>query len=167
MLLPGKVDELLESEEQQVVGGYHQHVVVYVAALHGQQQVADGAQAGVVGLCAVVDDGDGLLVVLLLLPCLEDGGELVVSDDDVLVDVADGVDVVEHAPQDGVVAYLQQGLGMVAGQLTQSGGIACGNDDVLHILFLSPLQIVPRRRASPRTLGRSSRIRETVSGISP
>lgn len=113
----GVVDELTEGEEEQVVGRHHEQVVVDVELVHGEEQVADGPQSGVVGLCAVVDDRDGFGIVCRRLPLVEDGGEAVVRDDDMFGDVVDGVDIVEHPAEDRVVADLQQWFWEILGEL--------------------------------------------------
>ena len=98
-----------------------------------KKEITDGTQAGVVGLGAIVDDGQGLGIVLLAGPLFEDGGKLMISDDDVFIDIGDGIDVVQHAAEDGVVTNLQQGFGKILGQLTQAGGVTGGDDYGFHI----------------------------------
>ena len=107
LFLAGKVNKLAEGEEQQVVSSHHQQIFVNLQLIESKQQVADGSETGVVGLRPVVDDGDGLGVVLLSGPRAEVVGKLVVGDDDVLVNLGNGVNVVEHAPEDGATANLQ------------------------------------------------------------
>lgn len=99
-----------------------------------KKEVADGTEAGVVGLCTIVDDGQGLAIMLLLGPLFEDGGELVVRNDDVFIHIGDGVDVVQHTAENGVVTNLQQWFGKVLGQLTQSGGVTGGDDYGFHLV---------------------------------
>ena len=130
--LLGKVDKFLEREEQQIVCCDHQQVVVNVQLLHRKQQVADGTQAGIVGFCTVVHNGDGLLVVLFFRPLLKDGGKLMVRDHDMLVNLRNAVDVVQHTSKNGVLSYFQQRFRKVSGQLTQSGGITCCYHNILH-----------------------------------
>ena len=144
--LLGKVDELPETEEEEVVGGKNEKSlsptlphregaafpVTLFKTVYGMQQIADGSQAGVVGFGAIIDDGDGLGIVLLLGPLLKDGGELMVSDDDMLVDIGDGVDIIEHTAKNGVITYLEQWFGEVLGELAQAGGVTGGNDDGFH-----------------------------------
>ena len=55
-----------------------------------------------------------------------------VGDDDVLINLGDGVDIIEHATENGVFSYLEQGLGKVLGELTQTGGVACCYYDIFH-----------------------------------
>lgn len=130
--LQGEVHELLEGEKQEVIGSDYQHVVVDMQLVDGEKEVAHGTQTGVVGLGAIVDNGDGLGIALLRSPFAEDGGELVVGDEDVLIDLGDAVDVIEHAAQNGALADLQQGLGEVLGEFAQTGGVTGGYDDILH-----------------------------------
>ena len=99
-----------------------------------KKEVADGTEAGVVGLGAIVDDSQGFGIVLFAGPLFEDGGELVISDNDVFIDVGDGIDVVQHAAEDGVVTNLQQGFGEILGQLTQAGGVTGSDDDGFHLV---------------------------------
>ena len=104
-----------------------------VDVINSKEEIADGTQAGVVALGAIVDDGQGFGIVLLAGPLFEDGGKLMVSHNDVFIDVGDGIDVVQHAAEDGVVTNLQQGFGKILGQLTQAGGVTGGDDDGFHI----------------------------------
>ena len=99
-----------------------------------KKEVADGTEAGVVGLGSIVDDGEGFCIVLFAGPLSEDGGELVVGNDDVFIHVGDGIDVVQHAAKDGVVTNLQQRFGEILGQLTQSGGVTGSDDDGFHLV---------------------------------
>ena len=138
VLLQGEVDELLEGEEQEVVGSNYEHVVVDVQLVDGKEEVAHGSQTGVVGLGAIVDNGDGLGVGLTGRPFLEDGGKLVVGDDDVLIDLGDAVDIIEHTAQYGTLAYLQQGLGEVLGEFAQAGGVAGGNNYIFQFMNMIP-----------------------------
>ena len=139
--LQGEVHELLKGEEQEVIGSDYKEIMVWALALamamagnviDGKKEVAHGTQAGVVGLGTIVYNGDGLGIGLLRGPFAEDGGELVVGDEDVLIDLGDAVDVIEHAAQDGALADLQQGLGEVLGEFAQTGGVTGGYDDILH-----------------------------------
>ena len=104
-----------------------------VDVINGKKEITDGTQAGVVSLGTIVDDGQGLGIVLLAGPLFEDGGELMICDDDVFIDVGDGIDVVQHTAEDGVVTNLQQGFGEILGQLTQAGGVTGGDDDGFHV----------------------------------
>lgn len=103
-----------------------------VDIIDNQQQVADSAKAGVVGLGAIIDNGDGLGIALLCSPLLEDGGKLMISDDDVLVYLGDSVYIIKHTAEDGVSTYLQQGLGEVLRELAQASGIAGGDYNGFH-----------------------------------
>jgi len=125
LFLLGESHELGKAEEEEVVGGDHQQVVIDMELIHCEKEVTDGAKTGVVGLCAIINDGDGFPRggtarhgKTLISPLLEDVGELVVGDDDVLINLGDRVDIIEHATQDGVGTYLEQGLGEVLGELT-------------------------------------------------
>lgn len=145
-LLHSKVDELTEAEEQEVVGGDDEKglsptiphregaifPVTFFQTVYGIQQIADGSKAGVVGLGAVIDNGDGLGITLLGCPLFEDGGKLMIGNDDMLIDIRNGIDVIEHTTKDGVVTNLEQWLGEVLGKLTQTGGVAGGYDDGFH-----------------------------------
>ena len=57
----------------------------------------------------------------------------VVGDDDVSIYLGYAVYVVEHTTEDGTLAYLQQRLGEVLGQLAQSGGISRCYHYIFHI----------------------------------
>lgn len=106
-LLLGKLHKFVETEEEQIVGGNDKYIVVDMELLNGQQKVAYGTETRLIGRCSVVDDGNGLGIVLLCCPLLKYMCKLVVGDDDVLGDVGYGVDVVEHTSQYGVVAYAE------------------------------------------------------------
>jgi hypothetical protein len=140
LFLLGKVNELLEREEQDVVSSNDEYIIVDTAFLHRQQQVTDSTQTGIVGLRAIVNDSDGLFIVLFLRPVLKDVGKFVIGDDDVFVNVWDAVDVVEHASKDGALANLQQGLGEILGELAQTSGIAGSYYDCFHCFFGFELQ---------------------------
>ena len=96
----GKIDKLLETEKEDVVGSYDKHggitLVATVEIIDGQQQVADSTETGFVSFGTIVEDSDRLGVASILLPSLEVMGELMVGDDDVLVDVGNLVDIDEH-----------------------------------------------------------------------
>ena len=85
--------------------------------VHRKEQVTDRAQAGFVGEGAVVHNGNGLGRGPLLRPEPEDIGELAVCDDDMLVNLRDCVNIVQHPPQNGVGANLQKRLWEVLGEL--------------------------------------------------
>ena len=89
-----------------------------------------------VGGQAVIDDGDGLVAFAFFGPVVEDVSKLVVGDDDMLIDVCYTVDVVNHASKNGVVANLEQWFWKVFCQLTQSCGVAGGNNDIFHLVLL-------------------------------
>ena len=132
LLLQGKLHKIAEGEEEEVVGCHDEQVVVEVQGVDGIEQVTDGAETGLIGGGAVIDDGQGFAIAAVALPLLEGRGKLVVGDDDVLGDVGDGVNVTEQAVEDGGLTYLQQRLGRVACQLTEPCGIACCNDNGFH-----------------------------------
>jgi len=149
-LLLGKIDKFLKREEEEVVGGKDKEVMpnrtlpnppceggslntLLVYMFDGQQQVADGTEAGVVGLGSIINDSQGLGIVLFLGPCFEDGGKLMVRNNDMFVHLGDGIDVVQHTAENGVVTNLQQWFGKILGQLTQSGGVTGGDDYGFHI----------------------------------
>ncbi len=118
-------DEAPEAEVEEVVGGKDEEVVVDAVGFDGEDQVADGAEAGGVGGGAVVEDADGEGMTGRG-PGLKDGGEFTVGDDDVAVDAGDGVDVVQEPAQDGALPYLKQRLGEVFRQRIEAGGVARG-----------------------------------------
>ena len=97
LLLAGKVDELLEREEQQVVSCHHEQVVVNLQFVESKQQVADGSQTGFIGFRTVVNDGDRFAIVYTPAPLFKDGSKAMVCNNDVLVNGIDTVDIVEHA----------------------------------------------------------------------
>ena len=133
LLLAGKIDELLEGEEEQVVGSYHEQIIVQAQLLHGVEQVADGTQTRFVGLSTIIDDGNGFGVVLFLLPVFEDGGELMIGDDDMLIDLRDAVYVVEHPSEDGALSYFQQWFREVLCQFPQPRGVSCCYHNTFHL----------------------------------
>ena len=96
LFLLGKVDKLLEREEQQVVGSDHKHIVINTELVHRKQQVTDSTQTGLVGRGTVIDNGNGLNVMLRRFPFLEDGCETVIGDNDMLCDLGYLVDIIEH-----------------------------------------------------------------------
>ena len=100
-------------------------------------EVADGAKAGFIRFGAVINNRNGLLVVLPCNPLLENGCKLMVGDNDMLVNVGNLIDVVEHASQNRRFPYLQQRLRKVPGQLTQTGGVTGSYNYILHILSSS------------------------------
>ena len=55
-----------------------------------------------------------------------------VGDDDVLIDTAAGGDVIDQPVEDGLVAYLQQGLREVFRERIESRGVAGGENEALH-----------------------------------
>lgn len=55
-----------------------------------------------------------------------------VGNNDMFIDIRNGIDVIEHTTKDGVVTNLEQGLGEVLGKLTQTGGVTGGNNDGFH-----------------------------------
>ena len=125
-----------QAEIQQVVPRHHQQVVVQAQRVDGELDVPHGAKARLVRGGSVVQDGDtGSRVKPGMRgrgPVLEDRGELVVGDDDVLVDEAGPVDVVDEPVQDGLLPYLQEGLGEVFGKRVKPRGIARGENQAFH-----------------------------------
>ena len=55
-----------------------------------------------------------------------------VGNNDMFIDIRNGIDVIEHTTKDGVVTYLEQWLGKVLGELAQTGGVTGGNDNGFH-----------------------------------
>ena len=133
----GILHKVTEREEQQVVGCYNKEVIVYLQFVHGKEEVANSTESGVVGLCAIIDDSDGFGIGLLVFPLVEDVGKLVVGDDDVLVDVGNGIDVIKHTSQDSIVAYLKQRFGKVLCQFAKASGVTCCYYDILHCGLIS------------------------------
>ena len=70
LLLVGVIDKLLETEVEDVVSGDDEEITLLLLSsplgegIYCQYQVADGAEAGFVGIGAVVDDADGFGVCL-------------------------------------------------------------------------------------------------------
>lgn len=121
--------EAAEAEIEDIVGCDDQQVFVEAVGVDGQDQVADGAEAGFVGESVV---GQHFHIVSILCPIFKDAGELAIGDDDVFGDFGDGVDVVEQAAEDGVVPDFQEGFREVLGQGVEPGGVAGGQDDGFH-----------------------------------
>ena len=48
-----------------------------------------------------------------------------VGNDDVLIDLGDGIYIIEHTPQDRTIADFEQRFGEVLGQFAQTGCISC------------------------------------------
>lgn len=69
---------------------------------------------------------------LLRGPSLEDVGKPVVSDDDMLIDVINPVNVIEHTTKYGILPYLKQRLRKIPCQLSQPGRISGCYNDILH-----------------------------------
>ena len=128
-LLPGVPHELYETEIQEVVSGDDEEVVVQPERVDGELDVAHGTEAGVVGGGAVVQDGHACR-----RPVLEDGRELVVGNDDILIHEAGGIDVVDEPVQDGFVPDFQEGFGEVFGEGVEPRGVAGGEDEAFHRL---------------------------------
>ena len=55
-----------------------------------------------------------------------------VGDDDVFIDLGDGVDIIEHPVENGLLTDLQQWLREVLREFPESRGIAGSNNDILH-----------------------------------
>ena len=73
----------------------------------GKKEVTDGAEAGFIGLCAIVNDGDGFGVCLFACPFFKDGGKLMIGDDDVFVNIWNTINVVEHTTENGTLSNFQ------------------------------------------------------------
>lgn len=104
-------DEVGEAEVEDVVAGDDEELVVDALLVDGVLDVAHGAEAGLVGAGAVIDDGDALGAGLG--PFGEVLRKLVVGDDDVLVDLARLRDVVEEPVEDRLVRDLEEWLGEI------------------------------------------------------
>ncbi len=134
--------EAAEAEVEDIVGCDDQQVFVEAIGVDGQDQVADGAEAGFVGECVVGQDFHRTRCPvkpgMTLSPLLKEAGELAVGDDDVFGDFGDGVDVVEQAAEDGVVPDFQEGFREVLGQGVEPGGVAGGQDDGFHSTNRAP-----------------------------
>ena len=133
----GVAHEVDQTEREQIVAGNDQEVVVELTLVDGKLDVAHGTETGLVGRGAVVEHGDQLRT--LGGPLLEDGCKLMVGDDDVLVNELALFDIVDEPIEDGLPAYLQQGLGEVLGKGIEAGGIASREDEAFHILTPSAL----------------------------
>ena len=105
--------EAAKTEVEDIVGCDDQQVFVEAVGVDGQDQGADGAEAGFVGESVV---GQHFHIVSILCPIFKDAGELAIGDDDVFGDFGDGVDVVEQAAEDGIVPDFQEGFREVLGQ---------------------------------------------------
>ena len=55
-----------------------------------------------------------------------------VGNDDMFIDIRNGIDIIEHTTKNGVAAYLEQWFGEVLGELAQTGGVAGGNNNGFH-----------------------------------
>ena len=106
--ITGILNKPYQAEIQQVISCDHEQVVIKAQFVDSELDVAHGAEARLVRRRAVVEDGDALPG---SRPFLEDMRELVVGNDDVAIDTAGGVDVVDEPVQDGLVPYLQEGFG--------------------------------------------------------
>ena len=137
LLLLSKFHKLAEREKEEVIGCHDEKVVIEMQGFDGKEQIAYGTKTGFIGLRSVIHDDHGFTVMTVLLPRLEDGGKLMIGDDDVLCDVGDGVNVTKQAVENGVFTNLQQGFRCVARQLAQTRGVSSCNDYCLHVLYLS------------------------------
>ena len=55
-----EIDEFAEAEEEKVVCGDDQYVVIDAQLVHCKEEVADCAKAGLVGLRSIINDGNWL-----------------------------------------------------------------------------------------------------------
>ena len=92
----GEVHELAEGEEEEVICRHHEQVIVQLQFIHREEQVSYCAETRLVGRSAIIDDGDGLGVVLLSRPFVEDMRKTMVGDDDMLVDLRNGINIIKH-----------------------------------------------------------------------
>lgn len=132
-LLAEGLDESAEGEVQDVVGGNDQQVFVQLIRLQGQQQVPHRSETRLVGEGPVAEHPHRRTGPAVCGPRLKHRCELPVGHDDVLRDLRDGVQVVEHPPEDGAPADFQQGLREILRQRIQPGGIAGRQDDGFHL----------------------------------
>ena len=58
--------------------------------------------------------------------------KLMIGDDDMLIDLGDGVDIIEHSSEDGAFSYLEEWFGEVLGEFTKTCGITCRYYYILH-----------------------------------
>ena len=58
-----------------------------------------------------------------------------VGDDDVLIHLRDGVNVVQHTPQNGALPYFEEGFGEVLGKFPQAGSVAGCYYYVFHMRY--------------------------------
>ena len=131
-LLSSKVHKRLEREEQQVIRCHDQHIIIDLELLHGEQQVAHSPQPRLIRLRPIIHDGDRLRVVLLRSPRLKNPRKLMVRNDDMLINLRNPVDIIQHPPEDGIVPDLQQRLREVLRQLPQPRRIPRCNHNILH-----------------------------------
>ena len=92
----GEVHELAEGEEEKVICRYHEQVIVQLQFIHCEEQVSYCAKTCLVGRSAIIDNRDRLGVVLLCRPFLKDMRKTMVGDDDMFVNLRNGIDVIEH-----------------------------------------------------------------------
>ena len=97
----GKIDEVLEGEEEQIICCHHKHIIVDMELIHSIEQVAHCTQTSVVGRGAIIDNGDGFGVMLLLCPILEDGSKLMVGYYHMLVNIRYRIYIIKHTTQNG------------------------------------------------------------------
>jgi hypothetical protein len=55
-----------------------------------------------------------------------------VGNNDMFIDIGNGIDIIKHTTKNGVGAYLEQWLGKILGEFPQTGGVAGGNNDGFH-----------------------------------
>ena len=58
----GEIHELLEGEEEEVIGSDDEEVIIDAELIHREEEITDSTKAGVVGLCAIVDHGNWLFI---------------------------------------------------------------------------------------------------------
>ena len=137
-LRKGEIDELLEAEKEDIVCSHHQQIVINLQLIHCIQEVTHGTQTRFVGRSTVIDNCDRLRIVLLCSPLLEDGGKLMIRDDDVLVDLRNLIYIIQHPPEDRALADLQQRFRKVLGQFTQTSCITGCYNNVFHDMSFQP-----------------------------
>ena len=111
------------AEVENIVAGDDHDVVVDMKGVDGVLYVSDGAEAGLIGRGAVVNDSDGLT--LTFCPSGEMGGEFVIGDDNEAINVVAGADVIYEPVEYGLAINLEQWFRKIFCQGVQSCCIAC------------------------------------------